>query len=514
MSLTERIGRLGAGATALLVFAWFSCTAWLRPLMLPDEGRYAGVAWEMLRSGEWLTPTLNGLPYFHKPPLFYWITAGSLSILGHHELAARMASILGATLGAMAMFVFVRRWSTDRTARATLLVLLAQPLWLIGGQFANLDMLVAGFITTTIILLAHAVLSLEQGQPYRPALAGAYAMAAAGVLAKGLIGFALPALVVFAWLLLQKRWRTLAALIWWPGILIFLALAGPWFVAMQLRFPDFLDYFFVVQHFQRFAAGGFNNAMPFWFFPVVLAVFFLPWLPWLTRSLASRSLDESPRGTVKLLMVIWAVVVVGFFSLPKSKLVGYSLPAIPPLAMLVADEFLSGANPSRRSTRWWSLAPVFGIALSLGAVAWLAARPAESMRNFGSVLGAQRHANEPVVMLDGYYFDLPFYARLGQPVEVVGQWDDPKIDERDSPRKEIKDAGRFAPDVALHRLTLPATLQASVCRSRTTWVIGPSSAKGRFPWLQTATEAHSEMGTTLWRVNTGSPATLSALRCD
>jgi 4-amino-4-deoxy-L-arabinose transferase-like glycosyltransferase len=74
---------------ALIVLAWVGAFAWLRSLMLPDEGRYVGVAWEMVRSGDWVTPTLNGLPYFHKPPLFYWITASSLTLFGNVEWAAR-----------------------------------------------------------------------------------------------------------------------------------------------------------------------------------------------------------------------------------------------------------------------------------------------------------------------------------------------------------------------------------------------------------------------------------------
>ena len=84
------------GALLALTLCWLGFTAGLRPLLLPDEGRYVGVAWEMLRSGDWLTPTLNGLPFFHKPPLFYWITAASMSVFGLHEWAARLAPVLGA----------------------------------------------------------------------------------------------------------------------------------------------------------------------------------------------------------------------------------------------------------------------------------------------------------------------------------------------------------------------------------------------------------------------------------
>ena len=151
------------GLTVLaLMLAWLAATAWMRPLMLPDEGRYATVAWEMLRSGDWLIPTLNGLPFFHKPPLFYWITGAALSVLGPTEMAARAASLAGATLGALSLYLFTRRWCGPQAARRALWVLLVQPLFYVGGQFANLDMLVAGCITATILALAHAALCFEQ----------------------------------------------------------------------------------------------------------------------------------------------------------------------------------------------------------------------------------------------------------------------------------------------------------------------------------------------------------------
>jgi 4-amino-4-deoxy-L-arabinose transferase-like glycosyltransferase len=497
----------------LLVLVWFACTAWVRDLRLPDEGRYVGVAWEMLRSGEWLTPTLNGLPYFHKPPLFYWITAGSLQALGHTEFAARVASMLGATVGVMAMYLFLQRWAGARMARATLLALLAQPLLLIGGQFANLDMLVAGCITATILLLAHAVLSADLGRPYRGALAGAYAMAALGVLAKGLIGFVLPALVVFIWLALQQRWRRLLTLMWWPGVVIFLVIAGPWFVVMQQRFPGFLDYFFVVQHFKRFAAGGFNNVMPFWFYPAVLAIFFLPWLPWLVGVFSPKGLKGIRQAPVRLLMLVWVLTVVLFFSLPQSKLLGYVLPAAPPLVFLVADRFLQQRAAATNGRRYWLVTAGLAVAVSFGTVAWIAAHPAHSMRAFGSVLATQRQAGEPVMMLDVYYFDLPFYARLDRPVAVVGNWDDPELYQRDGQRKELADAGHFAPERAEQNLMLPAALPASLCRQTTTWVLGPSDAVSRYPFLQVATPVHQQEATTLWRVDARAPAMLSALSC-
>src|SRR6187401_3549360 len=113
----------------LLALAWLGATAGLRDLSLPDEGRYVGVAWEMLRSGDWLTPTLNGLPFFHKPPLFYWIAALALKVTGGVAWASRAPSLLGAGIVALGTYLFVRRWSRPGMARAVLLVLLTQPIF-------------------------------------------------------------------------------------------------------------------------------------------------------------------------------------------------------------------------------------------------------------------------------------------------------------------------------------------------------------------------------------------------
>jgi 4-amino-4-deoxy-L-arabinose transferase-like glycosyltransferase len=504
---------------AALVLVCLAATAWMRPLLLPDEGRYVGVAWEMLRSGDWLTPTLNGLPYFHKPPLFYWITAGSLSLFGINEWAARAAPVLGAALGAVSMYVFARRWWDERAARLTLLALLVQPLWFIGGQFANLDMLVAGCITATIVLLADAAMCIEWSFPYRKALAWAYAMAAIGVLAKGLIGLVIPALVVGSWVILLRGWRVLGALFWWPGALIFLLLAAPWFATMQWRFADFLDYFFVVQHVKRFAAGGFNNVQPFWFFPVVLLLLSLPWLPWLTRPFKHGFLSdaerEPERSPIRLLLVLWVVFVVAFFSLPRSKLVGYILPAVPPLAMLMADGYLmSLGTPAARAKRLWQASIAITVVLSLGAVAAFAIHPLRSSRELAATLARQRGAQEPVVMLGNYYFDLPFYAGIAGPVEVVDDWTSADVGQRDNWRKELADAARFAPGQAGAVLIGPTSLAALLCASPVSWVIGASKDGLRFSFLSGAQVALSQRETTLWRVDRAQPDVASALACE
>ncbi len=492
----------------LLILVWFAFTAWTRPLMLPDEGRYASVAWEMLARGDWLTPMLDGLPFFHKPPLFYWITAASFAAFGLNEWAARSASIVGATLGAGALYVFARRWCGERTARASLLVLATLPLFFLAAQFANLDMLVAGCITATVLAFADAVLAQQQGMTHRRALALAFVLAALGVLAKGLIGVVLPVLVAGVWILALRRPRALWLMLWPPGLVLFALVAAPWFVVMQQRFPDFLNYFFVVQHFKRFAETGFNNAQPFWFYPAVLALASLPWFAWLWLARARSFWTDPQRRAVRWLMAIWLVVVVGFFSLPQSKLVGYVLPAVPPLAFLIADGFVSATGKKRL----WLASAIGAVAIGIAVVATLSLGFDRSVRHLAHELAARRLAGEPIFFIDEYYYDVPFYARLREPVRVVEDWTSPDVAARDNWRKELFDAGRFDRIAAAATLIPRAALPATLCRTPVSWVFAPSDAGPRYGFLQHAAVVGSERKTTLWRVDRSEPTLSAACR--
>lgn len=497
----------------VLVFVWLASTAWARPLLLPDEGRYVGVAWEMMRSRNWLVPTLNGLPFFHKPPLFYWITAGAMSLLGLNEFAARAAPILGAWLAAISMYWFARKWSGRRMAHFTTLALAVQPLFYLGGQFANLDMLVAGLITATILLLADAALNLDQGSPYLPSLLLACAMAAAGVLAKGLIGVVIPAMVIGAWLLLLQRWRAVWSLMSATGVLIFSLVAAPWFIIMQRNFPDFFHYFFVVQHFKRFAMTGFNNVQPFFFYPALLTVFSLPWLPWLLRSLQhTHRADAKDRG-IAILMWLWVGMVTLFFSIPASKPPGYILPAVAPLAFLMADGLTWSGPPSRRALRWWWACVALSSALSVGVVFKFVFAPERSARALAEVVRDQRRDGEPVIMLNQYAYDVPFYARLLQPVLVVEDWSSTMIRQRDSWSKELVDAGQFAPELAASTLINTSALPSLICSAPTSWVIGPDSSIANYPFLRDARALVSAHGRTLWLVHGNRKELAMALNC-
>lgn len=455
----------------LLLLAWLACTAWWRPLAVPDEGRYAGVAWEMIRSGDWLTPTLNGLPFFHKPPLFYWLTALSLKTFGLNLWAARLASVMGAWMGAMGLYLLVRRWAGARLAGWSALVLATQPFYFGGAQYANLDMLVAGCIAATVVLAAHAVLAREAGQAHRLALWGAYGMAGLGLLAKGLIGLVLPGAVMVAWLLLTGRWRAILGLLSLPGLLVLAIVAAPWFVAMQRLYPDFFHYFFVYQHFQRFTQTGFNNMHAWWYYLPMMVGLTLPWVPawlaarwWPGRKAASAqaagdaavpgagsSADAAQssaksRRSLRWLAWTWMAVILVFFSIPASKLPGYILPALPPLAFLVADG-LDKRWPGLRAfvpRAWGGMAAALCVALIGVAVKY----DEQSSRPVVPVLQPLIQQGVPLVYINEFVYDLPFYLARPEPVPVISNWDDPDLPRHDNDRKELFDAGEFKPDLA------------------------------------------------------------------
>ncbi len=481
-----------------IIFLWLAATAGVRRFTAPDEGRYAGVALEMLRTGDWLVPRLDGLPFFHKPPLFYWIGAASMSAFGVSEWPARLPSVLGATLAAGPFLLFARRWADHASAAVATLVLLTMPFFYVGAQFANLDMLVAGCISATVLAAAHAVLMKEHGEAWRSALALAFLMAALGVLAKGLIGFVLPGAVFLAWCLVTRRFRMASMLAWWPGWCIFLAIAAPWFIAMQWRYPGFYDYFVVTQHFRRFAAAGFNNAHPFWFYGPVIVGLTLPWVGWIAWNsvMQLRTSQTSPSSVpsgasgrfttfsdVDWLMLVWFIVIVVFFSLPKSKLIGYVLPALPPLAWFVAKALRAATLEQWMSSprlRWTTGVAAIVCVASVIAADRLATPPGARL-----YLPAEAHigADDQVVMLDAYYYEIPFYWKLKQTTMVVSDWQDPALPLHDNWRNELSDAGHFEPSRAARTLVNRVDLPRLLCVPRRTWLVGSSASFLTSPWL-------------------------------
>lgn len=500
MTRGQGIGRGEIAAAAALIACWLAFTAWVRPLALPDEGRYVSVVWEMVRSGNWMVPTLDGLPFFHKPPLFYWITAAAQTAFGVNQWSGRAASLFAATIATVALYLFARRWSDVRVARWSVVVLVTMPFFFGGAQYANLDMLVAACISVTILLCAHAALCLREGRAYRAPLAAAYATAALGMLAKGLIGFVLPAVVIVLWLLATRQLRLIAKLLWLPGLVLFAAICVPWFVAMQREFSSFFQHFFIYHHLQRFEERGFNNEQPIWFYGPVIVVLTLPWIVALYAGMRGARNADAPRADLRKLMWIWTLTILVFFSIPASKLVGYIMPAVPPLAFLIAEGLWATSTNAPRTQRVLRWLALFAAVLCVGTVTALALMDKKSAKPLAQALTQQRAAGEPVVFVDGYYHDLVVYARLTDPVVVIEDWNNPEITKRDNWRKELVDGVQFDAAAARKTLVPRERLAETLCAHPVTWVLAPLDAPTRYAQLQATKPVAANSRAGLWKV--------------
>lgn len=397
-----------------------------RPLTLPDEGRYAEIGRWMLLSGDWLTPRLNGLPFFHKPPLLHWLQAITLQGFGETPWSARLVPAAHAGLMLVAMYLAARRMADEATARRAVWMLGGSLTFLYGGQFVNHDMMVATWIGVAIWCFAAAIVS-EGATRQWLALAG-FAACAMGVLSKGLIGLVLPGLVLFVWLFVARLWRHVPRLPWLSGILLLLVLALPWFVLVERVHPGVFDYLIIGQHFRRYTGDTFNNQWPVWSYLAVMLVLLFPWAflvladalqaLWRRRVPVRRAPSPWPA-----LLWVWLIAITVFFTIPKSKLVGYILPVMPPLALLAALFWQSRWGRSARASKVFVLL----CALNLG-IGVLASKEAERQSLLGGnsdvaqVLSCRMSPQDRVLVAEGYPYGLAFEAHLQQPLIVVSDW--------------------------------------------------------------------------------------------
>ncbi|HTY42533.1 MAG TPA: phospholipid carrier-dependent glycosyltransferase [Thermoanaerobaculia bacterium] len=359
--------RSGGEKTLLAAFLLLCLVAVFEPagsgLAEPDETRYAEIPREMLAARDFVVPRLNGLPYFEKPPLLYWANAASFRLFGQTPWAARLPTRL-AGLGTALLVVWAAgAGGRRREGLAAGILLLASPIGFLMARTNLTDGLLTFFLAATLLAARAAILRREAGRPWNGFAAAAGAAAAAAFLTKGLIAIALPGLVLLLWAASTGRWRGLAALVISPAPLVFAALAAPWFVLVERRHPGFLEFFFVHEHFQRFATGAARRAGPVYYFVPVLALGFLPGLAFFLAALA-RAWRRASDG---FFFFVWFAVVFVFFSVSQSKLPPYVFPALPAAAIL-AGGAAGGALGRRPWIAHALLATAFGAALVLHPV--------------------------------------------------------------------------------------------------------------------------------------------------
>jgi 4-amino-4-deoxy-L-arabinose transferase-like glycosyltransferase len=454
---------------ALALGAWFVCLAWFRPPTVPDEGRYTDIARWMLLTGDWIIPRLNGLPFIQKPPLFFWLDAIGLAVAGNHLIVYRWSSLAAAMLSTFVVYRFVRARFDVQAARWSAIVLAASPFFFAVAQFASLDMLVSTGITCTILFAIEAVETAERepgARAVRWAWLAAYAAAAFGVLAKGLIGAVLPGLVFVLWALMTRRPRALLAALRLDGLVLFALITAPWFLLVEQRIPGFLRYFFIHNHFERYAAGGFNNPKSAWFYVGLILGGTLPWALALWHAgRAALTRTDAARDTLRL-GLLWALVVFVFFAIPQSKLAGYVLPCVPGLALALGPWFAQFKH--RR------LVLVIALVLCVAPLPFAIQAQNLNPGRLAVDLRSQVAAQDRVVMWRRYFFSVPLLLDRQSAVEVVDTWDKPSAELPDSWRRELAAGREFEParaeGVLLTREQFAASLNAQPQRTVWVWV--------------------------------------------
>ncbi len=326
----------------LVVFLGLFYALWIgsHALFTPDEGRYSEVAREMVTSGDYVTPRLNGVAFLDKPALYYWLQAASIKLFGLKEWSLRFWPAFMGILGSLVTYLTASVLFNRRTGILSAIILATAPLYYGAAHYANLDLEVATLIGNSLLCFL-AALQTQSAQLRNGFLLGAYIFSGLAALTKGLIGIVFPAMIVGTWIVLLNRWSMLRKMHLIAGFLLFLSITAPWYFLVQKANPEFLHFFFVTQQVSRFlTTQDFNSKAAIWFYiPVVLAGFF-PWSVFLIQAIHQNLklvLKDRQKFATQLFLLLWFAIVLIFFSIPLSKTVGYILPIFPVVAVLVGS---------------------------------------------------------------------------------------------------------------------------------------------------------------------------------
>jgi len=315
-----------------------------------DEPRYAQIAREMLGRHDWVTPVLNGVPWLEKPVLYYWSAMVSYSIFGVSDWAARFPSAVFATVMVFSAYVFMRRFRPGSQLDTALI--LASIAGTIGfAHAASTDMPLTA--TLTIALLAwYAWYETRSKLP----LAAAYIFLALATLAKGPVAPFLAVIIVIPFLLLRRDHTALRQTFWIPGLLLYLAVALPWYIAVQRANPQFFHFFILEQNLARFGTNKYYHPHSFWYFIPVTLLGLVPWVVFAVEAFVGAVRESiARRSSFELFFGLWAILPIIFFSFSQSKLPGYILPALPAFAILAAEHIWRRIDEQNEPPLWLTL---------------------------------------------------------------------------------------------------------------------------------------------------------------
>jgi 4-amino-4-deoxy-L-arabinose transferase-like glycosyltransferase len=392
-----------AGVIGLAAFLFFFHLG-TYGLWEPDEARYAEIAREMLASRNFIVPHLNYVPYIEKPPLLYWLTALAMSLMGVNEFAARFVNAFAALYGVAATCWFVTKAFDARRAIVAGAVLSTSAIYAVMAQVLTTDMLLTALMTTALYAV---FLHWRDGGRWCWV---AYVAMGLAALTKGPVGVAIPVFVtaILLWRSGELRGaiRRFHAI---PGFILTTAIAAPWFVAITIREPGFFDFYFIGEHFRRFFDANYSHDQPIYYYVPIITGGFVPWtlvvplIPW-------RSLTPNP---ARRFCLIAGGTVFVLFSLSSAKLVPYILPAIPPLAIVIADGLVTliDGRTAADAQRLAALGPLLGVA---GAVAiGIAMYAAEFRAPYPMMVRPALDTAGAIFVIGGIACFVPFWARRG-----------------------------------------------------------------------------------------------------
>lgn len=309
-------------------------------LFTPDEGRYSEVAREMVATGDYITPRVNGVAFLDKPVLYYWLQASAIQLFGLKEWALRFWPACIGIIGALITYMAGHLLFNRRTGILSAIILAASPLYYGAAHYANLDLEVAVFVSAALLFFIMSTqVTTAKARTYL--LITAYVFAGLAALTKGLIGIVFPAMIIGAWILLLKRWEMLKKMHLISGLLIFAGITIPWYILVQMANPEFFQFFFIKQQVSRFlTTEQFNNRTVTWFYIPIVLVGLFPWCSFVFQALTlhiKNAWKNRQQHSSEFFLLLWFFLVFVFFSIPKSKTVGYILPVFPPIALLIGS---------------------------------------------------------------------------------------------------------------------------------------------------------------------------------
>lgn len=309
----------------------------VRPLINPDETRYAEIGREMNVNQNYVSPKLNGVRYFEKPVMGYWLFAGSMKLFGENAFAVRLPVALAAGLSAWLLYLLACHFAGgSRMGLLSAGIFLTMPMTFLLASVAILDGIFSLFLTACLALFYYTITDFR-GRFWRqvPLLFVVGVFAGCAFLTKGFLAFVLPGIVAFAFLVWEKRWKELLYLPWIP-LVGALAVIAPWAYLIHLQEPDYWRYFVIVEHWNRMTGGTqAQHQEPFFFFLPVLVIGAVTWVimgPSIYLGLRQLSL----KTPFLRYCVCWCVMPLLFLSCSSGKLPTYIQPCFAPLAILMA----------------------------------------------------------------------------------------------------------------------------------------------------------------------------------